>query len=184
MGKCKPGDTVWIKEMRFTVLGNKGAWSFVLLRNPTGYVKYGKDCDYNESGLRQEADAFVHSHFEREEEGAFVAYRDIRDGACITQVLAAPLTFNEYQKYAPYVPKCGKANWLATKLNERQALCLDGNNEVVTLDRGYSLGVRLAMWVSEKLIGRVETEDDGLRKYSTMELIQELAERVEENDVE
>ena len=82
------------------------------------------------------------------------------------------------------LPKCGKANWLATKLNEREALCVDGNNEVVTLDRGYSLGVRLAMWVSEKLIGRVETEDDGLRKYSTMELIQELAERVEENDVE
>lgn len=184
MGKCKPGDTVRIKEMRFTVLRNKGTWAFVLLSNPTGYVKYGKDCDYNESGLRQEADDFVHSHFEWESEDAFVAYRDICDGARTIQVFAAPLTFNEYQKYAPYVPKCGKANWLATKLNERQALCLDGNNKVVTMDREDSLGVRLAMWVSEKLIGRVETEDDGLSKYSTMELVQELAERVKENDVE
>lgn len=194
MGKCKPGDIITIKGTEFAVLDvEKGAANgkdklFVLLKEPFGSTPFSTDGnDYTESKLLDEVGRW-YSEFVSGLNKELIFQREISlltvDGRAnygIVDRLAAPLTFDEYRKYFRYIPNCGKSYWLVTGDSEpgrygatfaQIVLSYGGWNYSRCL---HSHAVRPALVVSEELIDT--PKDDGLSKYSTMELIQELAER-------
>lgn len=194
MGKCKPGDIITIKGTEFAVLDvEKGAANgkdklFVLLKEPFGSTPFSTDGnEYNESKLREKTDQWF-EEFSGELNKKLVFSREISlltmDGRAnygIMHCLAAPLTFDEWRKYSRYIPDCEKSYWLATgdgatgRYAVDAALFVFPNGAWGCGSRLNAYAVRPALVVSEELIDT--PKDDGLSKYSTMELIQELAER-------
>lgn len=196
MGKCKPGDIITIKGTEFAVLDvEKGAANgkdklFVLLKEPFGSTPFSTDGnDYTESKLREKTDQWF-EEFSGDLNKKLVFSREISlltmDGRAnygIVYRLAAPLTFDEWRKYSRYIPDCEKSYWLATgdgatgRYGVDAAMLVYPNGAWGSGSCSNAYAVRPALVVSEELIDT--PKDDGLSKYSTMELIQELAERAE-----
>lgn len=196
MGKCKPGDIITIKGTEFAVLDvEEGAANgkdklFVLLKEPFGSTPFSTDGnDYTESKLREKTDQWF-EEFSGDLNKKLVFSREISlltmDGRAnygIVYRLAAPLTFDEWRKYSRYIPDCEKSYWLATgdgatgRYGVDAAMLVYPNGAWGSGSCSNAYAVRPALVVSEELIDT--PKDDGLSKYSTMELIQELAERAE-----
>ena len=196
MGKCKPGDIITIEGTEFAVLDvEKGAANgkdklFVLLKEPFGSTPFITDGnDYTESKLREKTDQWF-EEFSGDLNKKLVFSREISlltmDGRAnygIVYRLAAPLTFDEWRKYSRYIPDCEKSYWLATgdgatgRYGVDAAMLVYPNGAWGSGSCSNAYAVRPALVVSEELIDT--PKDDGLSKYSTMELIQELAERAE-----
>lgn len=196
MGKCKPGDIITIKGTEFAVLDvEEGAANgkdklFVLLKEPFGSTPFSTDGnDYTESKLREKTDQWF-EEFSGDLNKKLVFSREISlltmDGRAnygIVYPLAAPLTFDEWRKYSRYIPDCEKSYWLATgdgatgRYGVDAAMLVYPNGAWGSGSCSNAYAVRPALVVSEELIDT--PKDDGLSKYSTMELIQELAERAE-----
>lgn len=194
MGKCKPGDIITIKGMEFAVLDvEKGVANgkdklFVLLKEPFGSTPFSTDGnDYTESKLLDEVGRW-YSEFVSGLNTELIFQREISlltvDGRAnygVVYRLAAPLTFDEWRKYSRYIPDCGKSYWLATGDSAPGcpgaacAMFVFYDGAWGSGSRSNTYAVRPALVVSEELADA--PEDDGLSKYSTMELIQELAER-------
>lgn len=194
MGRYKPGDIITIKGMEFAVLDvEKGAANgkdklFVLLKEPFGSTPFSTDGnDYTESKLLDEVGRW-YSEFVSGLNTELIFQREISlltvDGRVnygVVYRLAAPLTFDEWRKYSRYIPDCEKSYWLAT--GDSAPGCPGAECAMfVFYDGAWGNGSRLntyavrpALVVSEELADA--PEDDGLSKYNTMELIQELAER-------
>ena len=196
MGSYKPGDIITIKGTEFAVLDvEKGAANgkdklFVLLKEPFGSTPFSTDGnDYTESKLREKTDQWF-EEFSGDLNKKLVFSREISlltmDGRAnygIVYRLAAPLTFDEWRKYSRYIPDCEKSYWLATgdgatgRYGVDAAMLVYPNGAWGSGSCSNAYAVRPALVVSEELIDT--PKDDGLSKYSTMELIQELAERAE-----
>ena len=196
MGSYKPGDIITIKGTEFAVLDvEKGAANgkdklFVLLKEPIGSTPFSTDGnDYTESKLREKTDQWF-EEFSGDLNKKLVFSREISlltmDGRAnygIVYRLAAPLTFDEWRKYSRYIPDCEKSYWLATgdgatgRYGVDAAMLVYPNGAWGSGSCSNAYAVRPALVVSEELIDT--PKDDGLSKYSTMELIQELAERAE-----
>lgn len=195
MGKCKPGDIITIKGTEFAVLDvEKGAANgkdklFVLLKEPFGSTPFSTDGnDYTESKLLDEVVRW-YSEFVSGLNKELIFQRAINlltmDGRAnygdVTYLVAAPLTFDEWRKYSRYIPDCEKSYWLATgdgttgRYGVDAALLVYPNGAWGSGSCSNAYAVRPALVVSEELIDT--PKDDGLSKFSTMELIQELAER-------
>lgn len=195
MGKYKPGDIITIKGTEFAVLDiEKGTAKdgkdqlFVLLKEPFGSTPFSTDGnDYTESKLREKTDQWF-EEFSGDLNKKLVFSREISlltmDGRAnygIMHRLAAPLTFDEWRKYSRYIPDCEKSYWLATgdgatgRYGVDVAMLVYPNGSWGCGSCSNAYAVRPALVVSEELIDT--PKDDGLSKYSTMELIQELAER-------
>lgn len=195
MGSYKPGDIITIKGTEFAVLDvEKGAAKdgkdqlFVLLKEPFGSTPFSTDGnDYTESKLREKTDQWF-EEFSGDLNKKLVFSREISlltmDGRAnygIMHRLAAPLTFDEWRKYSRYIPDCKKSYWLATgdgapgRPGVTCAMFVFYDGAWGNGSRSNTYAVRPALVVSEELIDT--PKDDGLSKYSTMELIQELAER-------
>lgn len=194
MGKCKPGDIITIKGTEFAVLDvEKGAENgkdklLVLLKEPFGNTPFSNDGnDYTESSLREKTDQWF-EEFSGDLNKKLVFSREISlltmDGRAnygIAYLLAAPLTFDEWRKYSRYIPDCEREYWLSTgdsAPGRPGAACAmfvfyDGTWGSGSCSNTYA--VRPALVVSEELIDA--PKDNGLSKFSTIELIQELAER-------
>ena len=202
MSKYNPGDIVTIRGTEFVVLDveegtAKGSTDklFVLLKDTFGFTLFSTNGnDYTKSDLRDNVEQW-YSKFVSDLDKELIFQRGINlltmDGRAnygIVDCLAAPLTFDEWRKYSRYIPNCKENYWLATgfgssgRHGEKSAMIeiFDGNWGSSSCSEVEA--VRPALVVSEELIDT--PKDEGLRKYSTMELIQELAERVKENDVE
>lgn len=199
MGKCKPGDIITIEGTEFAVLDvEKGAANgkdklFVLLKELFGSTPFSTDGnDYTKSKLRNEVERW-YCEFASGLNKELIFYREIDlltvDGRAnygVVTCTAAPLTFDEWRKYSRYIPDCEKSYWLATgdgatgRCGVDAALFVfrDGDWGCGSCSNAYA--VRPALVVSEELIDT--PKDDGLSKYSTMALIQELAERAMENE--
>ena len=197
MGSYKPGDIITIKGTEFAVLDvEKGAANgkdklFVLLKEPFGSTPFSTDGnDYTESKLLDEVVRW-YSEFVSGLSKELIFQRAINlltmDGRAnygdVTYLVAAPLTFDEWRKYSRYIPDCEKSYWLATGDGapaHSGVVCAlfvfyDGAWGCGSCSNEYA--VRPALVVSEELADA--PENDGLSKYSTMALIQELAERAE-----
>lgn len=194
MGKCKPGDIITIKGTEFAVLDvEKGAANgkdklFVLLKEPFGSTPFSTDGnDYTESKLREKTDQWF-EEFSGDLNKKLVFSREIslltvdgRANYAVASCLAAPLTFDEWRKYSRYIPDCRKSYWLATgdgatgRYGVDAALFVFPNGAWGSGSCSNAYAVRPALVVSEELADA--PKDDGLSKFSTMELIQELAER-------
>jgi hypothetical protein len=195
MGKYKPGDIITIKGTEFAVLDiEKGTAKdgkdqlFVLLKEPFGSTPFSTDGnDYTESKLREKTDQWF-EEFSGDLNKKLVFSREISlltmDGRAnygIMHRLAAPLTFDEWRKYSRYIPDCERSYWLATgdgapgRSGAARALLVYSDGDCLSYVCSNSYAVRPALVVSEELIDT--PKDDGLSKYSTMELIQDLAER-------
>ena len=202
MSKYNPGDIVTIRGTEFVVLDveegtAKGSTDklFVLLKEPVGSTAFSNDGnDYTESKLREAVDHWF-GEFAADLNNELIFSREISlltmDGHANHGTMhcsAAPLTFDEWRKYSCHIPDCEKRYWLATgdsapgRYGTTGALLVLPNGGLYINFCSLSYAARPALVVSEELIDT--PKDEGLRKYSTMELIQELAERVEENDVE
>ena len=199
MGKCKPGDIITIEGTEFAVLDvEKGAANgkdklFVLLKEPFGSTPFSTDGnDYTESKLREKTDQWF-EEFSGDLNKKLVFSREISlltmDGRAnygIVYRLAAPLTFDEWRKHSRYIPDCEKSYWLATgdgatgRYGVDAAMLVYPNGAWGSGSCSNAYAVRPALVVSEELIDT--PKDDGLSKYSTMELIQELAERAKKNE--
>lgn len=200
MGKYKPGDIITIKGTEFVVLDVEEGTAkdgkdklFVLLKEPTDIAEFGATNDYRDSALR----CAVNKWFKKYEVAAYgdliytrevsLMTMDGRENYGTLHFCAAPLTFDEWRKYSLYIPDC-EMYWLATgdgapgRCGAMFALRVGSSGDWRTGYCSHSFAVRPALVVSEELIDT--PKDDGLCKYSTMELIQELAERAKENDVE
>lgn len=197
MGKYKPGDIITIKGTEFAVLDiEKGTAKdgkdqlFVLLKEPFGSTPFSTDGnDYTESKLREKTDQWF-EEFSGDLNKKLVFSREISlltmDGRAnygIMRRLAAPLTFDEWRKYSRYIPDCERNYWLATgdgapgRSGAARALLVYSDGDCLSYVCSNSYAVRPAMWVSEDLIDEPKDEKPDLSKYSTMELLQELAER-------
>ena len=194
MGSYKPGDIITIKGTEFAVLDvEKGAANgkdklFVLLKEPFGSTPFSTDGnDYTESKLLDEVGRW-YSEFVSGLNKELIFQREIilltvdgRANYGIVDRLVAPLTFDEWRKYSRYIPDCEKSYWLATgdgatgRYGVDAALFVFPNGAWGCGSCSTAYAVRPALVVSEELIDT--PKDDGLSKYSTMELIQELAER-------
>lgn len=203
MGKCKPGDIITIKGTEFVVLDVEEGTAkdgkdklFVLLKEPTDITAFGTTNDYGCSALfdkvgkwfeKYEATAYDYLIYPRE---VSLLTMDGRENYGNMLFWAAPLTFDEWRKYSRYIPNCEKGYWLATGDSApgyhgaALAMTVDSNGVWSYYNCVYSYAVRPAMWVSAELVDEPKDEKPDLSKYSTMELIQELAERVKEYDVE
>ena len=199
MGKCKPGDIITIKGTEFAVLDvEKGAANgkdklFVLLKETFGSTPFSTDGnDYTESKLLDEVGRW-YSEFVSGLNQELIFQREIilltvdgRANYGIVDRLVAPLTFDEWRKYSRYIPDCEKIYWLATgdgatgRYGVDAALVVFPNGAWGSVSCSNAHAVRPALVISEELIDTLK--DDGLCKYSTMELIQELAERAMENE--
>lgn len=194
MGKCKSGDIITIKGTEFAVLDvEKGAANgkdklFVLLKEPFESTPFSTDGnDYTKSKLRNEVERW-YCEFASGLNKELIFYREIDlltlDGRAnygVVTCTAAPLTFDEWRKYSRYIPDCEKSYWLATgdgatgRPGVACAMFVFPNAAWGCGRYSSAYAVRPALVVSEELIDT--PKDDGLSKYSTMELIQELAER-------
>nr|DAZ83065.1 MAG TPA: hypothetical protein [Caudoviricetes sp.] len=199
MGSYKPGDIITIKGTEFAVLDvEKGAANgkdklFVLLKEPFGSTPFSTDGnDYTESKLLDEVGRW-YSEFVSGLNKELIFQREIilltvdgRANYGIVYRLAAPLTFDEWRKYSRYIPDCEKSYWLATgdgatgRYGVDAALFVFPNGAWGSGSCSNAYAVRPALVVSEELIDTPKL--DGLCKYSTMELIQELAERARKNE--
>lgn len=195
MSKYNPGDIVTIKGTEFAVLdveegtakGGKDKL-FVLLKEPFGSTPFSTDGnDYTESKLLDEVGRW-YSEFVSGLNKELIFQREISlltvDGRAnygIVDRLAAPLTFDEWRKYSRYIPDCKKSYWLATgdgatgRPGVACAMFVFYDGAWGSGSRSNTYAVRPTLVVSEELIDT--PKDDGLSKYSTMELIQELPER-------
>lgn len=196
MSKYKAGDIVAIKGTEFVVLDiEKGAAKdgkdklFVLLKEPVGITEFGATNDYGDSALRcavgewskkYEVAAYDDLIYSRE---VSLLTMDGRKNYGTKRFLAAPLTFDEWRKYSLYIPDCEKGYWLVTgdnapdRLYAPYALIVNSNGDWSRRYCSYSYAVRPAMWVSAELVDEPKDEKPDLSEYSTMALIQELAER-------
>lgn len=194
MGSYKPGDIITIKGTEFAVLDvEKGAANgkdklFVLLKEPFGSTPFSTGGnDYTESKLLDEVGQW-YSEFVSGLNKELIFQREISlltmDGRAnygIVYRLAAPLTFDEWRKYSRYIPDCEKSYWLATgdgttgRYGVDAALLVYPNGAWGCGSCSNVYAVRPALVVSEELIDTPKL--DGLSKYSTIELLQELAER-------
>lgn len=161
---------------------------FVLLKEPTDITEFGATNDYGNSVLRKK----VNEWFKKYEAAAYdyliyprevsLLTMDGRENYGIVYRLAAPLTFDEWRKYSRYIPDCEKSYWLATgdgatgRYGVDAAMLVYPNGAWSSGGCSNAYAVRPALVVSEELIDT--PKDDGLSKYSTMELIQELEKRV------
>lgn len=196
MSKYNPGDIVTIERTKFVVLdveegtakGGKDQL-FVLLKEPTDMTEFGATNDYGDSALRcavgewskkYEAAAYDDLIYSRE---VSLLTMDGRKDYGTLRFCAAPLTFDEWRKYSPYIPDCEKRYWLATgdgapgRRGAAGALCVSSNGDWYGDDCSRSYAVRPAMWASAELVDEPNDEKPDLSEYSTMALIQELAER-------
>lgn len=196
MGSYKPGDIITIKGTEFAVLDVEEGTAkdgkdklFVLLKEPTDITAFGTTNDYGRSALfdkvekwfeKYEATAYDYLIYPRE---VSLLTMDGRENYGNMLFGAAPLTFDEWRKYSRYIPNCEKGYWLAT--GDSAPGCY-GAEHVLSVNsnggwgRSYysgSYAMRPAMWVSEELVDEPKDEKPDLSEYSTMELIQELAER-------
>lgn len=195
MGKCKPGDIITIKGTEFAVLDiEKGTAKdgkdklFVLLKEPFGSTPFSTDGnDYTKSKLRNEVERW-YCEFASGLNKELIFYREIdlltMDGRAnygVVTCTAAPLTFDEWRKYSRYIPDCERSYWLATgdgapgRSGAARALLVYSDGAWGSGSCSNTYTVRPALVVSEELIDT--PKDDGLSKFSIMELIQELAER-------
>lgn len=202
MSKYKPGEIVTIKGTEFAVLdveegtANGKDKLFVLLKDSAGITEFGPTNNYRCSALcravgewskKYEAAAYDDLIYPHE---VNLLTMDGRENYGNMHFLAAPLTFDEWRKYSRYIPDCEKGYWLATgdgapgRLGATGALGVNSGGDWYSNDCSCSCAVRPAMWVSAELVDEPKDEKPDLSKYSTMELIQELAERVKEYDVE
>lgn len=199
MGSYKPGDIITIKGTEFAVLDiEKGTANgkdklFVLLKEPFGSTPFSTDGnDYTESKLLDEVGRW-YSEFVSGLNKELIFQREIilltvdgRANYGIVYRLAAPLTFDEWRKYSRYIPDCEKSYWLATgdgatgRYGVDAALFVFPNGAWGCGSCSTAYAVRPALVVSEELIDT--PKDDGLSKYSTTELLQELAERAKKNE--
>lgn len=197
MSKYNPGDIVTIKGTEFAVLdveegtakGGKDKL-FVLLKEPVGITMFSSDGnDYTKSKLR-EAVGHWFREFTSDLNNELIFSREIslltmdgRKNYGNMHFLAAPLTFDEWRKYSRYIPDCERSYWLATgdgapgRSGAARALLVYSDGDCLSYVCSNSYAVRPAMWVSEDLIDEPKDEKPDLSKYSTMELLQELAER-------
>lgn len=199
MGKCKPGDIITIKGTEFAVLDIEKDTAkdgkdklFVLLKEPTDITEFGTTNDYGDSALRKEVGEWCEKYVVDAYDDLIYPHEvslltmDGRKDYGTLRFLAAPLTFDEWRKYSRYIPNCEKGYWLATgdgapgRRGAAGALCVSSNGDWYGDDCSNSYAVRPALVVSEELIDT--PKDDGLSKFSTMELIQELAERSRKNE--
>ena len=200
MSKYNPGDIVTIKGTEFAVLdveegtakGGKDKL-FVLLKEPVGVTMFSSDGnDYTKSKLR-EAVGHWFREFTSDLNNELIFSREIslltmdgRKNYGNMHFLAAPLTFDEWRKYSRYIPDCEKSYWLATgdgatgRYGVDAALLVYPNGAWGSGSCSNTYAVRPALVVSEELIDT--PKDDGLSKYSTTELLQELAERAKKNE--
>lgn len=200
MSKYNPGDIVTIKGTEFAVLdveegtakGGKDKL-FVLLKEPVGITMFSSDGnDYTKSKLR-EAVGHWFREFTSDLNNELIFSREIslltmdgRKNYGNMHFLAAPLTFDEWRKYSRYIPDCEKSYWLATgdgatgRYGVDAALLVYPNGAWGSGSCSNTYAVRPALVVSEELIDT--PKDDGLSKYSTTELLQELAERAKKNE--
>lgn len=193
MSKYNPGDIVTIGGTKFVVLDvEEGAAKdgkdklFVLLKEPVGSTAFGTTNDYKCSTLR----CAVNKWFNKYEVAAYddliypsevsLLTMDGRENYGTLHFCAAPLTVDEYRKYSLYIPDC-ESYWLATgdgapgRYGAALALYVNSDGDWSRRHCSSSYAVRPAMRVSAELVD--EPKDDGLSKYSTMALIQELAKR-------
>lgn len=194
MSKYKPGEIVTIKGTEFAVLNiEKGTANgkdklFVLLKDTFGFTLFSTNGnDYAKSNLRDKVEQW-YSKFASDLDKELIFQRGINlltmDGRAnygIVDCLAGPLTFDEWRKYSRYIPDCERGYWLATgdgapgRLGATGALGVNSGGDWYSNDCWGSYAVRPALVVSEELIDT--PKDEGLSKYSTMELLQELVER-------
>lgn len=197
MSKYKPGEIVTIRGTEFVVLdveegtakGGKDKL-FVLLKEPVGSTMFSSDGNaYTKSKLR-EAVGHWFGEFASDLNKELIFSREIslltmdgRENYGNMRFLAAPLTFDEWRKYSRYIPDCEREYWLATgdsapgRDGVTCALFVYFNGGWNYSDCSESHAVRSAMWVSAELLDEPKDEKPDLSEYSTMTLIQELAER-------
>lgn len=197
MSKYKSGDIVTIKGTEFVVLDiEKGAAKegkdklFVLLKEPVESTMFSSDGnDYTKSKLREVVGHWF-GEFAADLNNELIFSREIslltmdgRENYGNVRFLAAPLTFDEYRKYSRYIPKCESGYWLATgdgaphRVGAKHAMRVYSNGGWHLSNCSLTDAVRPAMWASEELVNQPKDEKPDLSKYSTMALIQELAER-------
>ena len=196
MSKYNPGDIVTIEGTEFVVLDVEEGTAkdvkdklFVLLKEPVGITEFGATNDYGDSALRcavgewskkYEAAAYDDLIYSRE---VSLLTMDGRENYGIMRFLAAPLTFDEWRKYSRYIPDCEKSYWLATgdgataRYGAATALFVFPNGAWGCGSCSNAYAVRPAMWVSAEVGDEPKDEKPDLSEYSTMALIQELAER-------
>ena len=196
MSKYKPGEIVTIRGTEFVVLdveegtakGGKDKL-FVLLKEPVGITMFSSNGnDYTKSKLR-EAVGHWFGEFASDLNKELIFSREIslltmdgRKNYGNMRFLAAPLTFDEWRKYSRYIPDCEREYWLATgdsapgRDGATCALFVYFNGGWNYSDCSESYAVRSAMWVSAELLAEPKDEKPDLSEYSTMTLIQELAE--------
>lgn len=200
MSKYNPGDIVTIWGTEFVVLDVEEGTAkdgkdklFVLLKEPFGSTPFSTDGnDYTESKLLDEVGRW-YSEFVSGLNKELIFQREISlltlDGRAnygVVYRLAAPLTFDEWRKHSRYIPDCERSYWLATgdgapgRSGAARALLVYSDGDCLSYVCSNLYAVRPALVVSEELIDT--PKDDGLSEYSTMELIQELAERAMENE--
>lgn len=193
MSKYSPGDIVTIGGTEFVVLDVEEGTAkdgkdklFVLLKEPVESTAFGTTNDYKCSTLR----CAVNKWFNKYEVAAYddliypsevsLLTMDGRENYGTLHFCAAPLTFDEWRKYSLYIPDCEVGYWLATGDNAPDrlyAMIVNSNGGWSRRYCLYSYAVRPAMWVSAELVDESKDEKPDLSEYSTMELIQELAER-------
>lgn len=195
MSKYKPGEIVTIKGTEFAVLDVEEGTAkdgkdklFVLLKDPTDITAFGATNNYGDSVLRKK----VNEWFKKYEAAAYddliysrevsLLTMDGRENYGTLHFWVAPLTVDEYRKYALYIPDC-ESYWLATgdgapgRYGAALALHVNSDGDWSRRYCSYSYAVRPAMWVSAELVDEPKDEKPDLSEYSTMALIRELAER-------
>lgn len=193
MSNYKPGEIVTIKGTEFAVLDVEEGTAkgkdklFVLLKEPTDITEFGTTNDYGDSALRKEVGEWCEKYVVDAYDDLIYPHEvslltmDGRKDYGTLRFLAAPLTFDEWRKYSRYIPDCKKSYWLATgdgapgRPGVACAMFVFPNAAWGCGRYSSAYAVRPALVVSEELIDT--PKDDGLSKFSTMELIQELAER-------
>lgn len=196
MSKYNPGDIVTIKGTELAVLDVEEGTAkdgkdklFVLLKEPADITEFGPTNNYRCSTLHRavgewskkyEVAAYDDMIYPHE---VSLLTMDGRENYGNMHFLAAPLTFDEWRKYSRYIPNCEKGYWLATgdgapgHSGAADALIVDSYGDWGSDYCSDSYAVRPAMWVSAELVYEPEDEKPDLSEYSTMALIQELAER-------
>lgn len=195
MSNYKSGDIITIKGIEFVVLDtekrniNRDGKLFILLKEPFGNTPFNNDNNnYIKSTLDKETRRW-YSDFVIGIDEELIFKRDIglltMDGRMnygTLHVNVAPLTFDEWRKYSRYIPKCETEYWLATGDdapdyygNTDRAMRIKPIGDYGRIFISSSRAVRPALVVSEALVDT--PKNDGLNKYSTEQLFQELVER-------
>ena len=193
----KPGDIVKLAGIDFVVLDNlEDDDLFLLAVNNQGESRFGDSNNYAESDLKEAVDEWLYRLTEKIEEkhgggSDFIKHRTIDlmtldgyKGYGKLEVAAAPLTLDEYRKYADIIPNGDDWSWMATGWGRpgnggaAYAWSVNSHGDYGNGGCSYSGGIRPALVLSSSLFDSEKKEAD-LTEVSTDALINELRRRIE-----